>query len=59
MGNDGGSIPKRREVVREKHREERKENYEIAKAKARLPQNPKTPHSCKKGQIILLITFQY
>ena len=36
MGNDGGSIPKRREVVKVKHREERKENFEIAKAKSRL-----------------------
>ena len=43
MGNDGGSIPKRREVVREKHREERKENYEIAKAKARLCSLTKEP----------------
>ena len=36
MGNDGGSIPRRREVVKEKQREERKESYEIAKAKAKL-----------------------
>ena len=36
MGNDGGSIPKRREVVKQKNREERKEIFEIAKAKARL-----------------------
>ncbi len=36
MGNDGGSIPKRREVVKQKQREERKENFEIAKAKSRL-----------------------
>lgn len=43
MGNDGGSIPRRREVVKQKRREERKENYEIAKAKARLCSLGKEP----------------
>lgn len=43
MGNDGGSIPRRREVVKQQKREERKENYEIAKAKARLCALSKEP----------------
>lgn len=43
MGNDGGSIPKRSEVVKKKKREERKENYEIAKAKSRLCAISKEP----------------
>lgn len=43
MGNDGGSIPRRREVVRQKQKEERKENYELAKNKARLCTLSKEP----------------
>jgi hypothetical protein len=36
MGNDGGSIPTRRELVKHKKKEEKKENYEDAKNKAKL-----------------------
>ena len=36
MGNDGGSIPRRREVVKQKKKEQHKESYEIAKAKSSL-----------------------
>ena len=34
MGNDGGSIPRRRELVKTKKREEKIEAYAVAKAKA-------------------------
>ena len=34
MGNDGGSFARRREVVKTKKKEERKEQYALAKAKA-------------------------
>ena len=56
MGNDGGSIPHRREVVKTKQHEERKENYEIARSKARLcaiSKNPFTPPLviCRLGLI--------
>lgn len=34
MGNDGGSIPHRREVVKHKQKEEVKEKYALAKSKA-------------------------
>jgi hypothetical protein len=47
MGNDGGSIPKRREVVKSKKREERKESYELAKAKSRLCALTKDPLGTK------------
>jgi hypothetical protein len=36
MGNDGGSFSQRTEMVKTKKREERKENFEMAKAKSRL-----------------------
>jgi len=43
MGNDGGSIPHRTEVVKTKQKEERKDNFEIAKAKASLCAISKEP----------------
>jgi len=43
MGNDGGSISQRTEMVKTKKKEERKENFEMARAKARLCAISKTP----------------
>jgi hypothetical protein len=36
MGNDGGSIPHRAEVVKNKKKEERKDQFEMARAKSRM-----------------------
>lgn len=43
MGNDGGSIPHRAEVVKTKQKEGRKDNFEIARAKSRLCSMTKEP----------------
>ncbi len=43
MGNDGGSIPRRREVVKSKKREVKAETHEVARAKARLCALTKEP----------------
>jgi hypothetical protein len=43
MGNDGGSIPHRTEVVKTKQKEERKDNFEMARAKSRLCAMTKEP----------------
>jgi hypothetical protein len=43
MGNDGGSIPKRRDMVRERKREEKIENFEMAKTKSTLCAISKEP----------------
>ena len=43
MGNDGGSIPHRTEVVKVKQKEERKDQYELARARSRLCAISKTP----------------
>lgn len=36
MGNDGGSISQRAEMVKHKKKEERKDNFEMARAKSKL-----------------------
>eukprot|EP00347_Sterkiella_histriomuscorum_P013023 403366309 len=43
MGNDGGSIPHRAEVVKQKKKEERKDQFEMARAKSRLCAISKNP----------------
>ena len=43
MGNDGGSIPGRRDLVREKGKEERAEADLVAKARSRLCTISKEP----------------
>lgn len=43
MGNDGGSIPHRAEMVKTKKKEEYKDNFEIARAKSRLCSMSKEP----------------
>ena len=56
MGNDGGSIPHRREVVKQKKREERMDNFELAKSKSSLcalSKEPLTPPvvACRLGNL--------
>jgi hypothetical protein len=43
MGNDGGSFSQRTEMVKTKKKEEKKDNFEIAKAKSRLCAMTKEP----------------
>jgi hypothetical protein len=43
MGNDGGSFSHRTEMVKTKQKEERKDNFEMARAKSRLCAMSKEP----------------
>jgi hypothetical protein len=56
MGNDGGSISHRTEMVKTKQKEERKDNFEMARAKSRFCAMTKEPLRepiavCKMGML--------
>jgi len=57
MGNDGGSIPHRTEVVKQKKKEERKDQYELAKSKANYCALSKEP--LKKPLAVCRLGYLY
>lgn len=56
MGNDGGSIPHRRELVKQRKKEEKMDNDEMAKVKSQLCALSKEPLkqpivACRLGRL--------